>query len=88
VQDLPFLGIKAGHYKIQDFIYDHFMKCWFNSAFGERYSDIVNFDWYHPPYAYRYQPNEIVQWFEEHGLVIDQSVSTKAQHYFEGRRPS
>jgi arsenite methyltransferase len=82
--DLPFLGIKAGQYKIQEFIYDHFLKCWFNPKFGERYSDVVNFDWYHPPYAYRYEPEEVRAWFDEHNLEIDQVCSTKAQHYFEG----
>ena len=83
-QDLPFLGIKAGRYGIQEFIYDHFVKCWFNPSFGERYSDVVNFDWYHPPYAYRYEPEDIHHWFDENNLQIDRFFSTKAQHYFEG----
>lgn len=85
-QDLPILGIKQGQYKIQDFIYDHFLKCWFNSEFGEQYSDIVNFDWYHPPYAYRYELAEVLHWFEEYGLEVVATSSTKAQHYLEGRR--
>ena len=85
-QDLPFLGIKGGQYKIQEFIYDYFLKCWFNPKFGERYSDVVNFDWYHPPYAYRYEPEEVRTWFDEHNLEISDFCSTKAQHYFEGRR--
>jgi SAM-dependent methyltransferase len=85
-QDLPFLGIKAGRFKIQEFIYDYFMKCWFNQSFGERYSDIVNFDWYHPAHAYRYEPLEIARWFAEHDLELVETISTKAQHYFEGRR--
>lgn len=84
-QDLPFLNIKAGRYDVQEFIYDHFLKCWFNPAFGERYSDVVNFDWYHPPYAYRYEPADILAWFDENNLRLDRSFSTKAQHYFEGR---
>jgi arsenite methyltransferase len=83
-QDLPFLGIKAGQHQLQEFIYDHFLKCWFNPKFGERYSDVVNFDWYHPPYAYRYEPEEVRAWFGEHNLEISQFCSTKAQHYFEG----
>ena len=87
-QDLPFLGIKAGRYDLQEFIYDHFLKCWFNPKFGERYSDVVNFDWYHPPYAYRYEAKEVRSWFDEHDLKIDRSSSTKAQHYFEGHLDS
>lgn len=81
--DLPFLGIKAGRYGIQEFIYDHLIKCWFNREYGD-HSDIVNFDWYHPPYAYRYEPKDIEAWFAEEKLEIAYSTSTKAQHYFEG----
>jgi SAM-dependent methyltransferase len=85
--DLPFLGIKAGRYGVQEFIYDHLLKCWFNAEFGVRYSDVVNFDWYHPPHAYRYEPEEIAAWFAEHDLEVTATRSTKAQHYFEGRYP-
>lgn len=81
--DLPFLRIKAGRYPIQQFIYDHFLKCWFNDAFGE-WSDIVNFDWYHPPYAYRYDLTECEAWYENAGLKLVHSESNKAQHYLEG----
>lgn len=51
-EDLPFLGIDSGEYAIHEFIYNHFMKCWFNPIYGDQYSDLVNFDWYHPPYAF------------------------------------
>lgn len=85
-EDLPFLQIKAGRYGVQEFIYDHFLKCWFNPSFGERYSDIVNFDWYHPPYAYRYQVGEVEEWFTENGLDVIDIQTTKAQHYVLGRR--
>jgi len=40
------------------------MKCWHNRAFSERHCDIVNFDWYHPPYAYRYEAAELRGWAE------------------------
>ena len=72
---------------MQEFIYDHFLKCWFNERFGDRYSDIVNFDWYHPPYAYRYEVSEIQAWFRDNGLEVIDIQTTKAQHYLEGRRP-
>jgi SAM-dependent methyltransferase len=82
--DLPFLQIKAGRYSIQQFIYDHFLKCWHNDNFGDRYSDIVNFDWYHPPYAYRYEVSELREWFAENGLDVVDVQTTAAQHYVEG----
>jgi SAM-dependent methyltransferase len=84
-QDLPFLGIKAGTYPIQTFIYDYFMKCWYNKEFGER-SDIINFDWYHPPFAYRYSLGEIVAMCEQSGLSVVRTESNKAQHYVETKR--
>lgn len=84
--DLPLLGIKQGTYGVQEFVYDHFMKCWFNQDFGDEYSDVVNYDWYHPTYAFRYELAEIVGWFEASGLDVTRTTSIKAQHYVEGVR--
>ena len=86
-QDLPFLGIAAGDYGIQEFIYQYFMKCWFNEAFGEEYSDVTNFDWYHPEYARRYDLDELKQWFSEEALEVTRVESLQPQHYIEGRKP-
>ena len=82
--DLDWLGIPAGNYNVQDLIYDHILKCWWNDAFGEKYSTVVNFDWYHPTYAYRYGLEEIAAWFVENGIEIKATATTKAQHYVEG----
>jgi SAM-dependent methyltransferase len=87
-QDLPFLDIKAGTYKVHEFLYDHFMKNWYNGAFGLKQSDVVNFDWYHPPYAYRYSLDELTGWFADAGLFVTRTDSIKAQHYVEGRKPA
>ena len=87
-EDLPFLGIKAGKYPIQPFIYDHFLKCWFNGEFGEQWSDIVNFDWYHPPFAYRYTLQEAIAMNERCGLSVVKTESNKAQHYIEATKPT
>lgn len=86
-QDLPFLGIRAGEYGIQEFIYKHFLKCWHNPAFSEKHCDLVNFDWYHPPYAYRYEVEDLLCWAAEEGLEVARQASTEAQHYFEARKP-
>lgn len=86
-EDLPFLGIKAGKYKIQEFIYDHFMKCWYNSNFPKKHCDLVNFDWYHPEYAYRYSVDETKLFANELNLEIVCVKSIKAQHYLEARKP-
>jgi SAM-dependent methyltransferase len=85
--DLPSLGIEAGTYPVQAFIYRHFMKCWHNPDFSERHCDLVNFDWYHPPYAYRYDMDELRSWAAEQGLTITVTASTEAQHFVQARKP-
>lgn len=85
-QDLPLLGIKAGEYSLQSFIYDHFIKCWFNKKWGEERSDIVNFDWYHPPFAFRFTAEEIVALAAANGLKVLRRASITAQHYLEAQR--
>ncbi|MFY3629502.1 class I SAM-dependent methyltransferase [Achromobacter xylosoxidans] len=82
-QDLPFLGIKTGTYSIQEFIYDHFLKCWHNKNFSSEHCDLINFDWYHPTFAYRYSAAEAVAFAERNGLEIVRFTSIKAQHYLE-----
>ena len=39
---------------LQRFIYDNFLKCFFNSSIGFKQSVIVNYDWYIPDIAFRY----------------------------------
>lgn len=82
--DLPLLGIKHGKYRVQEFLYHHFIKCWYNAAFGDRYSDVVNYDWYHPTYAHRFELDELVGWYEQRGLRVVRTASIEAQHYVEG----
>jgi SAM-dependent methyltransferase len=84
--DLPFLGIKAGTYSIQSFIYDHFMKCWFNRDFSAEHCDMVNFDWYHPPHAYRYSLDEVKALAVDAGLTVRRTASIQAQHFVEAVR--
>jgi SAM-dependent methyltransferase len=85
-EDLPMLGIQAGEYGIQDFLYRYFIKCWHNPSFSRRHCDLVNFDWYHPPYAYRFELAELAQWAQDAGLDILRTASTDAQHYVEAAR--
>lgn len=81
--DIPFLGIKSGTYYLQAFIYSHFIKCWFNPAFSEKHCDLINFDWYHPPYAYRYDVEDLRRWAMENSLTVVKEASTEAQHYMQ-----
>lgn len=85
--DLKWLGIPAGAYDIQQFVYEHILKCWYNAKFGDDLSTVVNFDWYHPSFAYRYDREELRTWFLNAGFNVEREMSTKAQHYVEGIKP-
>jgi SAM-dependent methyltransferase len=82
-KDLPLLEINAGVYDLQAFIYKYFIKCWFNTAFSEDHCDLVNFDWYHPPYAFRYSIEDLREWALENSLTIVKEASTDAQHFMQ-----
>ncbi len=66
--DIPLLGIKKGRYKLQKFVYDHFVKCFYNREFGDEYSDLVNVDWYHPQNASHHTREEIERWFDKNSI--------------------
>lgn len=67
-EDLPILGVKAGTYDLQRFIYYHVFKCFWNPDFTFEENNLVNFDWYHPAFASRHDEEEIVGWFWQASL--------------------
>jgi len=83
-EDLPLLGIRKGRSTVHGLVYHHFVKCFYNPVFGERYSTLVNYDWYHPPYAYRYDVEEVRGWFTACGIDVVDERSIEAQHYLAG----
>jgi len=87
-QDLPFLGIEAGEYSVHELVYQNLIKCFYNVEFGERFSTLVNYDWYHPEHAHRFDVDELLEWFERHGIATTVVTSTTAQHYVEGVKTS
>ena len=64
-QDIPELGIAAGDYELQRFIYDHILKCFWNDRFDDETNTMVNFDWYRPVHAFRYTPEQVEKWVRE-----------------------
>jgi SAM-dependent methyltransferase len=68
-QDIPLLGIKAGTYNLQKFVYDHFLKCFYNSELGLDHSVLANVDWYHPQHASHHTKDEVASWFESNGIM-------------------
>jgi SAM-dependent methyltransferase len=86
-EDLPLLGIPRGRTSVHSLVYYHLLKCFYNPTFGDRYSTLVNYDWYHPPYAYRYDLDEVRSWFAATGIDVIDVRSIEAQHYVAGRKP-
>jgi ubiquinone/menaquinone biosynthesis C-methylase UbiE len=84
-EDLPLLGIKAGRYDIQRFLYWNVFKCYWNYDLDFETNVMTNFDWYRPKYAHRHTPEEVHQWCRSAGLeiinfnVIESGISVRAQ---------
>ena len=70
-RDIPLLGIPAGEHDVQRLVYWYFLKCFWNDDFSPNLNDLVNFDWYHPPYASRHTEEEVRGWCDALGLAID-----------------
>jgi SAM-dependent methyltransferase len=67
--EIPLLGIKAGHYDIQRFVYWNFVKCFWNEELGRETSIITNFDWYSPSNARRFSEAEVRALVLTNGLI-------------------
>lgn len=63
-EDIPVLGIRRGRYDLQRFIHWNVMKCFWNDEFDFFTNNIVNFDWYHPEFCYRFEPEAFRSWFD------------------------
>lgn len=70
VPDIPVLGIAAGRYDVQRFIYHFFMKCFWNPELSFHDNAVINYDWYHPQLCSRHTLEEVRGWFERAGLAI------------------
>ena len=62
---IPVLGIPKGRLDLQRFIHWNIMKCFWNDDFDFHTNNIINFDWYHPEYCFRFEPDEFRSWFDE-----------------------
>ena len=68
---VPLLGIEPGEHDVQRLIYWTFMKCFWNEDFSENLNALVNFDWYHPPFASRHTEDEVRGWCADSGLEVE-----------------
>ena len=74
-EDIPSLGIKAGEYDLQRFMYDNVVKLFWNDAFTFDENHHINFDWFHPRYAHRQTEQEVAEWCRDLRLdIVHQAV--------------
>jgi SAM-dependent methyltransferase len=64
------LGIEAGEYDLQRFIYHFFMKCFWNPGLSYEDNVAINYDWYHPQLCSRHTIDEVREWFHKADLKI------------------
>lgn len=86
VPDVRVLGIDAGEYDVQRFIYHYFMKCFWSPALSFDENAVINYDWYHPQLCTRHTLEEVEGWFADAGLEI---IHRYVDHYgitMRGRR--
>ncbi|HEU4388355.1 MAG TPA: class I SAM-dependent methyltransferase, partial [Blastocatellia bacterium] len=86
VPDVPALGIKAGTYDVQRFVYWFALKCYWNPELSYGDSVITNYDWYRPLYAHRHTPEEVRKWFADASLDVVTFHECKAGISVRGRK--
>jgi SAM-dependent methyltransferase len=74
VPDVDVLGIEAGTYDIQRFIYHFFAKLFWSPELEFEANAAINYDWYHPQLATRHTLEEVEGWFQAAGLEIVHSL--------------
>lgn len=87
-ESLPLLEIDAETEDVQRFIYWNMIKCFWNDEYDFETNVVVNFDWYHPRYASRHEPEEVRGWFERHGLGLESFEVVKSGIAARGTRAS
>jgi SAM-dependent methyltransferase len=70
VPDVPSLGIEAGEYDVQRFVYHFFMKCFWSDELDAEANAVLNYDWYHPDQCSRHTLDEVRGWFADAGLAV------------------
>lgn len=86
VPDIPVLGVTAGEYDVQRFIYHHFLKCFWSDELDAEANALINFDWYKPEDCTRHTLEEVLAWFEGSGLEVVQSFEDEYGITVRGRR--
>jgi SAM-dependent methyltransferase len=75
VPDIDALGIEAGTYDVQRFVYHFLMKCFWSDELEPEANAAINYDWYHPQDCSRHTLEEVLGWYARADLeVVHQHV--------------
>ncbi len=70
-EDIDLLGIPGGEYDLQRFFYWFFVKAFYDPSYTMEQMNHINFDWYRPSNAFRFDPEEIREWVNRNKLKTD-----------------
>lgn len=70
VPKVDILGIEAGEYDLQRFMYHFFFKAYWNDTFSKEENNAINYDWYHPQIATRHSIEEVIGWYNDNNLGV------------------
>lgn len=73
-QPIELLGIEPGKIDIQRLFYWHVLKCFYRPDFSFEEMNHINFDWFAPKNAFRQTPEEVREWCDAAGLMIEREV--------------
>ena len=68
--DIPELGITAGRFDLQRWLYWNMFKCFYRAEWDWDTNVMTNYDWYRPATAFRYRPEEIRAWLADEPLEV------------------
>jgi SAM-dependent methyltransferase len=87
VPDIPQLGIEAGTYDVQRFVYHFFMKCFWSDELDAEANAAINYDWYHPQDCSRHTLGEVRGWYAASDLEVVHEHVDPYGITLRGRRP-
>lgn len=70
-EDIPYLGIKKGKLDLQRFFYWNICKMYYRPEYTLDEMNHINFDWFRPLNCHRHTPEEVRDWCETSGLVVE-----------------
>ena len=77
-EDVDLLGIKAGEYDVQRFLYWNVVKMFYRSDLTFDEMMHINFDWFAPINAHRQTEQEVRKWCDDAGFDIEREVIEEA----------